>query len=284
MTVVEQLAKRYPQLYVAPAEGAEEAYRAAAGFGRPPEKRSLAHFVTHEDDWLRIEQTPAGNVKALFLKERPDFETFLQCTLHRCRPDFIPPTIGAMTIQGLPDWSCINEHKMAYLASGGQDWDEEFKRFIAKPENYRTTIVIISEGPYSAIPAEVAGYGDYEWLEVSRDIRLFHELTHVTCRRLMPDDTPAVFDEVTADFNGLLHATGTYDPTLALRFLGIDRGTYAGGRLEEYLSDEQKGDIESIAGEVSDVCERIAELAKGVSADDGYEFVLQLKRERLLDY
>lgn len=284
MTIVEQLAERYPQLYVAPAEDAEEAYRVAAGSGQPPAQRSLAHFITSEDDWLRLEQTPAGSVDALFLKERRDFETFLQCTLHRCRPDAIPATIGAMTIQGLPDWSRIFNHRAEYLAGGGQDWAAEFKRFVAKPENYRTTIVIVSEGPYSALSAQAAGYDDRTWLELSRDIRLYHELTHVTCRRLMPGDTPAVFDEVTADFSGLVHATGTYDPMLALRFLGIDGGVYVGGRLEEYLNDEQRANIATVAGDVSDVCERIAELSEGVSAEDAYEFVLKLKRERLLDY
>ena len=64
----------------------------------------------------------------------------------------------------------------------------------------------------------------------------------------MPDDIAPVYDEMTADVTGLLCATGKYDVTLAARFLGITADGYAGGRLEEYLSEDQKTRIDEVAG------------------------------------
>ncbi len=281
---IEQLAERYPSLYVAPADTAEEAYGAAARRGIPPMERDLSHFVGTDEDWLHEEQTPAGPVDVVFLKCREDFENFLRCTVYRCRPNPIPATIGAMTIDGLADWSRIRAHHEEYIAAGGADWPSEFKRFVADRKNFCQTIVIISEGPYSDLSPDVAGYGEVEWLRTSRDIRLYHELTHVMCRRLMPNDVLPIWDEITADLNGLLRATGAYDPLLALRFLGIENGRYVHGRLEEYLDERDKTRIDQIAHEVSDVCEDIADLAQDIGPDDSYDLVLKLKREPLLRY
>ena len=41
---IESLVKRFPQLYVAPAEGARDAHRTAATMGIPPENANLEHF------------------------------------------------------------------------------------------------------------------------------------------------------------------------------------------------------------------------------------------------
>ena len=74
---LEALAQRFPQLYVAPAEGAQDAHRAAAGHGIAPEGASLDHFEGSPQDELREVDTPAGPVEVLFLEHRRDFETFL---------------------------------------------------------------------------------------------------------------------------------------------------------------------------------------------------------------
>lgn len=277
------LAARFPQLYVAPAEGAAELNRKAATRGAVPADASLAHFATNPQDELREVETPAGPVETLFLANRADFETFLQIIGHKSEPVAIAPTVGAITYRGLADWGKVRAAYAAYVAGGGDDWGTEFARLAKQPDALRAEIVVISEGPYSNIPAEKTSFAEDEWTRISREIRLSHECAHVVCRRTMPDDILSVWDEVTADVVGLLCATGSYDAGLAALFLGVTGSGFAGGRLSEYLDEDQLARIDEIAAEVHAALARIEELAAGRQADP-YEFLLELKREPLIAF
>lgn len=281
---IQTLARRLPQLYVAPADGAQELHRAAAGRGVVPPDADLSHFADSEEDELREVDTPAGPVEVLFLARRADFETFLRVVGHRSEPVPIARTIGAITYRGLADWGKVAAAREGYLSSGGADWPAEFARLARVPGAFRTELVVISQGPYSGVPAAETPFGEDEWLRVSREVRLHHECAHVVCRRIMPDDILPVWDEVTADITGLLCATGAYDPALAALFLGVTPDGYAGGRLEEYLSDDQMPDIERIAVELYAAMERIPALWEASGTSDPFEFLLQLKREPLVKY
>lgn len=281
---LEALAQRFPQLYVAPAEGAQEAHRLAAGRGIPPEGATLSHFITSDQDELREVDTPAGPVEVLFLKERADFETFLQVVGHRASPVPIARTVGAITYRGLADWGAVKAAHEAYVASGGEDWPEEFNRLAKQPGAFRAELVVISEGPYSNVPASQTPYGDEEWLRVSREIRLHHECAHVVCRRVMPESILPVWDEVTADVTGLLCATGRYDAGLAATFLGVTPESFAEGRLSEYLNEGQLAGIDEVAAEVHGTLQRIEALLHTTPPKDPFAFLLDLKRASLLDY
>lgn len=282
--VIQTLAGRFPQLYVVPADDAQEAHRLAAGRGVPPEQMSLSHFVTSDGDELREVETPAGSVEVVFLQERRDFETFLQIIGHRAQPVPIARTVGAITYRGLADWSKVAQARADYFASGGDDWPSEFARLARQPGVFRTELVVISEGPYSNVSASATSYSEDEWLRISREIRLHHECAHVVCRRVMPDDILPVWDEVTADVVGLLCATGTYEAALAARFLGVTAQGFAGGRLSEYLDEEQLGRIDAIAAEVYASLTAIEQLARDGSAGDPFAFLLGLKREPIIRY
>ena len=281
---LEALAARFPQLYVAPAEGAEATNRLAAGRGIAPQDANLDHFISSPEDELRKVDTPAGPVETLFLKERADFETFLQIVGKRSRPEPIARTIGAITYCGIADWGAVAAAHEAYLAQGGDDWAGEFARLAKVPGAFRAEIVIISEGPYSNIPAAQTHYDEDEWIRVSREIRLHHECAHVVCRRKLPGDILPIWDEITADVVGLLCATGSYDAQLAATFLGVSAKGYVGGRLSEYLSDEQKGRIDEIAAEVFAALERLEVLAQGDVARDPFAWLLELKAKPLIAY
>ena len=67
---------------------------------------------------------------------------------------------------------------------------------------------MLSWGPYSGVSAEAAGCSEEEWLALSDTIRRYHELTHVICRRLYPEDVDPVRDELIADAVGLYAAYG----------------------------------------------------------------------------
>lgn len=281
---IESLVKRFPQLYVAPAEGAQEAHRKAAGRGIAPEGANLEHFVGSEEDELRLVSTPAGSVEVLFLKLREDFETFLRIVGNKAQPVEIPRTIGAITYQGLADWGKVAKAYTSYKESGGTDWHTEFARLAKEPRAFRTELVVISEGPYSNIDASRTPFDASTWLELSREIRLHHECAHVVCRRLMPTDILPVWDEVTADVTGLLCATKRYDAELAALFLGTSDEGYCGGRLYEYLDDDQRTRIDELAREVHASLLQVEELSRENSERDPFDFLLDLKKSPLLSF
>ena len=282
--VIQALAGRFPQLYVAPAEGAQELHRLASGRGIVPSAASLAHFVTSDEDELRAVETPAGPVEVVFLRERADFETFLQVIGHKAQPVPIARTVGAITYRGLADWGKVAAAHEAYVATGGEDWASEFRRLAGVPGAFRAELVVISEGPYSNVPAAQTPYDEQEWVRISREVRLHHECAHVVCRRTMPEDVLPVWDEVTADVVGLVCATGGYNAALAARFLGVAEDGFAGGRLSEYLSEEQLARIDEVAREVYAALEQLEELSHEANLADPFAWLLELKRAPLVAY
>lgn len=281
---LQSLALRFPQLYVQPAEGAQDAHRLASACGVVPDNASLDHFEGSPQDELREVETPAGPVEVLFLEHRADFETFLQIIGHKSNPVPIAHTIGAMTYRGLADWGKVADAREAYLASGGDDWNSEFAQLAKEPGTFRSEIVVISEGPYSNVPSSETQYAPDEWLRISREIRLHHECGHVVCRRTMPNDVLPIWDEVTADVVGLLSATSNYDVALATRFLGVSEHGFSDGRLEEYLDEGQKARIDEVAIEVCGACERIGQMCGVAEANEPFAFLLNLKRTPLIEY
>ena len=261
---LESLAQRFPQLYVAPAEGAQELNKLARLSGITAPDANLDHFITSDEDELRVVETPAGPIETLFLKNREDFETFLQIVSHKSEPVPIARTVGAMTYRGLADWEVIR------------------KEGIEGP--YRTELIVISEGPYSNVSATRTPYDDETWVRVSREIRLHHECAHVVCRRTMPESILPVWDEITADLVGMLRAAGSYDAGLAATFLGVSAQGFVGGRLSEYLNEEQHGRIDEVATEVYGALVRLEELSHEEEAGNPFEWLLALKREPLLGY
>ena len=282
--VIKALAEMFPQLYVAPAEGAQEAHKAASSMGVVPSQASLDHFITSEEDELREVDTPAGPVEVVFLKERADFETFLQIIGHKSQPVQIARTVGAITYRGLADWQKVAQAREEYLASGGDNWNEEFARLAKEPGAFRSEIVVISEGPYSNIPASETPYSPADWIRISREIRLYHECSHIVCRRLLPNDILPVWDEITADVVGLICATGRYDASLAARFLGTSSTGFLGGRLSEYLSDNQLKDIDTLAAEVHQTINKIESTQTDANLKHPFDFLLDLKRKPLITY
>lgn len=281
---IESLARRFPQLYVAPADDAAEAGRLARVRGTVPDGANLDHFASTDEDELREVETPAGPIEVLFLKDRSDFETFLQIIGHKSQPVPIARTVGAVTYLGIADWGAIAAAHAAYVEAGGQDWGSEFARLAKQPGMFRAELVVISEGPYSNVPAAETPYGEDEWTRVSREIRLHHECAHVVCRRLMPDLVAPVWDEITADVVGLICATSDYDASLAGRFLGVTASGFAGGRLSEYLDEDQMARIDEVAAEVYAAIGEVAHRFDAEAAQSPFDFLLELKRAQILVY
>jgi hypothetical protein len=83
-----------------------------------------------------------------------------------------------------------------------------------------------------------------EWLSRSLVIRREHEFTHYFTLRVFGAMRTNAFDELLADFVGLIRAFETYRGDLARRFLGLENHPRyrEGGRLENYRGDPPLSD------------------------------------------
>lgn len=269
--VMEELAMWYPQIYLVPGEEGKRLYPKVVLEGEPVPVKDLSHFKGSPSDDCHMVETPAGEVRVVTLGERDDFVTLLRIMAYRCEPTGIPCTQGASFLSGVISRGMIDRHKEEFFRKaeelGGQEpdlleWMAEQKRFLSDKHNFTDSLLILSRGPYSAVPAKEFNFSEEEWLDDSYTIRLYHECTHFVCYRLHPGERDAVRDEAVADAVGIIAAFGHFDRKMAERFLGICDGRYTGGRLENYTKEPQRqilriskmfDEIEKTAEENSDL-------------------------------
>ena len=274
--VIKVLAEEYQQLYLRPgAPGTEEAYANIVRRGQDAPVKDLSHFITSPLDTLGPEETPAGPVQVITLHERADFELFLQIMAFRCTPEPIPASQGASILDGVICWKKIYDRRDTFFAEAAEkgelfpDWNSEFSRFTSDKRNYTGALVILSRGPYSAIPAEQMGLEEEEWLRLSGVIRRTHECTHFLCRRLYREKIDPVWDELVADAAGLFAAYGRYDLAAAERFLGMEDVVYDAAPPEIYTTPENREDFARKIHETLPAILREAEsLPEGATAFD----------------
>lgn len=277
-SILRPLAETYPQLYLTPGEEGARLYQEIVRKGADAPEHSLGHFRGSDRDEITTEKTPAGDVLAVTLGDRQDFELFLQIMANRCTPAEIPATQGASILDGVINWPKIRKHRQEYLAAGGNPlaWGEEFRRFTAEPRNFKDALIVLSTGPYSAVRAEETGLAEEEWLAASLRIRKAHECTHFICRRLYPDRINAVWDELVADAVGLYAAFGRYDIRLAEIFLGINENGYTGGRLENYAGEE---DPDALARKAHRTLLHLDRVIRGEGETDPWSLAIRLENE-----
>ena len=287
--VIAEVFKRYPQVGLPVVQGARqtELYKNAV-LGGMPVAEPAENFIGDERDAFDIFVTPAGSVEVLSLYRRADFETAIRCLSGYCEPIDIPAAMGAQTIGGLINWKKINDHKAAYLASGGTDWNEEMERFTAVRENFRDYLIILSAGPYSAVSAREAGetigqaFTEEEWCRLSIVIRKFHELTHFIARKLFPENEEAIRDEIIADAIGLTAAFGKYDPGLARLFLGLEKdGCRESGRLQIYYGDEEPSSVQVRARKLIDQMTGYLNGEYSQEPEDILQLVCEIEKNRI---
>ena len=268
-TVIGHLAEDYPQLYLDPDTESRERYRAVVLRGEAVKDPTLSGYRLSVYDREETVETPFGPVRVVTIRERSDFERVLRnmMAVKNGPGTQIPQTQGAATVE-VPDWGRINAHREVFFKEKQKagilqpDWEEEFIRFTSVRSNYMDCLIILSVGPYSNLTAEEAGYDEDEWITLSGRIRRFHELTHVICRRVYPEQINAVWDELAADAVGIYAAFGKYDICLAKRFLGIKGENYAGGRLGNY-TDDPEGICPRVCTALSGI-EKIVQEKKGM--------------------
>lgn len=280
MTAIADYTWKYPQLSLPVREGMSksEEYISIVRKGILPANPVFPLPESGVAEQIIVD-TPAGETEVLYLSDRKIFEYFVRALGYRCEPVPIPASTGAILISGIHNWRKINAHKQEYLLAGGKDWAEEFRQFTSVPENYKETVILLSCGNYSALCAQDAGMEEEEWLEKSRAIRTYHELSHFVSRKLFLPNKEVLRDEVVADSVGIVAALGYYDVLLAKKVLGIEGDTYReGGRLENYVEREQLAEAVKRAGKIIEELQHFYDENAGTSP---LELLVELEKRQI---
>lgn len=190
---------------------------------------------------LALHQTPAGRIPILQTGHRADFVTLVQALTARNEPVPVPQSMGASMVTGYNNWDRIFAYKQQWATvnpgnCSAERWQQEFRRLIPHPELYRDRFIIVSDGPYSAVPARDLGLTEPAWRHASLVIRREHECVHYFTLRLFSAMRNNVLDELIADYMGIVAAAGHYKADWFLRFVGLESFPICreSGRLQNY--------------------------------------------------
>jgi hypothetical protein len=226
------LREHLPQLRFPIREGISETadYRAATRRGVDVETLAGAtglELERPEAIEIVIHPSPAGRIPLLICRQRAEFTALLRALTRRNEPEPVPAAQGALMVSGYNNWSRIGELRRRWealdpAARDSATWAEEFQRLQSRRELYQDRFILLSDGPYSAVPAADLGLGEAEWREMSLAIRRDHECAHYFTRRLFGSMRNNVLDELIADYAGLVGATGRFRADWFLRFVGLE--------------------------------------------------------------
>jgi hypothetical protein len=148
--------------------------------------------------------------------------------------------MGAMMVSGYNNWDRIRSYRNTWqqhtLDRSDAAWSTTFQQIVAKRYLYQDCFILLSNGPYSAIPAHDLGLKEDTWHSYSLMIRREHECAHYYTRRILGAMRNNMLDEIIADFMGITAAIGRYRADWFLRFVGLENypAYRRGGRLENY--------------------------------------------------
>lgn len=176
---------------------------------------------------LRVHPSPAGGIPVLSVFDREDFVALVRALGKGNEPVELPASLGAVTITGYTNWRRIDLSRRAFESSPAardHSWDEEFTRLRnQEPERFQDRFVILSDGPYSAVPANEMGLSEQEWRARSMVLRREHEFAHYLTRRIFGSMRSHLHDELIADYAGITAVFGHFAAGLFLRFMGLDQ-------------------------------------------------------------
>ena len=193
---------------------------------------------------LIIHQSIAGKIPLLITGDRNDFVSLVRALTMKNEPGLVPASMGAAMVAGFNNWDRIREYRKKWedenpSCSSEEKWKEEFLRLIPQKELYQDKFIILSDGPYSAVPAADMGLTAEEWQNISLSIRREHECAHYFTRRMFSSMRNNLIDELIADYTGIAESNGHYRSDWFLRFVGLESfpDYRDGGRLQNYRGD-----------------------------------------------
>ena len=138
--------------------------------------------------------------------------------------------------------------------------------------------IILSNKPYSNIPAQKLGLEEEQWRNYSIIIRREHECTHYFTKRFLGSSQNNLHDELIADFTGIMCASGGFKAKWFLAGMGLDMYPEPQeiGRFPVYTS--------SLSNEAAEIMKKIIiKVANNVEKWSKKESVKQMSRnERVL--
>ncbi len=267
------LREQLPQLWFPIAAGISQAegYRAATRRGVLPSDLPEATGLELDRPELvdlEIYRSPAGRIPLLVARGRREFVALLQALSRRNEPVPVLASQGAVMVSGYINWARIRELRRRWetLDPATREcatWSEELARITAHRELYQDRFIVLSNGPYSGVPAADLGLDETEWRRLSLLIRRDHECAHYFTRRVFGSMRNNLLDELIADYCGMTGAIGRFRADWFLRFLGLGghRPYRGGGRLDLYrgeppLSDEAFQVLQAIIAAAAENLER----------------------------
>ncbi len=224
-----------------------DAYKTATRQGVLVESHGRANGLVLERPealTLTIHQSAAGPIPVLVAPHRADFVKLVQALTKRNEPVPIPDSMGACMVAGYNNWDRIRAYREQWAMTNPGHvseaaWQVEFKRLIPQKQLYQDRFIILHSGPYSGVPAAEMGLEEEAWRALSLKIRLEHECTHYFTKRVFGIMRRHPFDELLADYAGIVAALGYFRADWFLRFMGLEAYPVyrEGGRLQNYVAE-----------------------------------------------
>lgn len=230
--VLEVLRGALPQLSFPIEEGISQSddYRAATLRGvSPTELDGATGLRLERPDGLELVLHPsaAGRIPVLLVRHRKDFVALARALAHRNEPHPIPRAQGALMVGGFNNWVRLRAYRRAWAEerdeATAEDWAAEMRSLRDRRHVYQDRFIVVSDGPYSGVPAGDLGLDEAVWRERSLELRREHETTHYLTRRLLGTMRNHLLDELMADYAGLTAAFGRFEPGYFLRFMGVEQ-------------------------------------------------------------
>ncbi len=198
----------------------------------------LSDSLNLYDIELTLEHTPAGSIPIIIAKKREDFETIIRAIGYKNEPVSLPSSMGAMTFSGYNNWDRIKTLKKEFESKNRLKGkrDEEFENILDKPQLYKDTFIVLSGNEYSSLSNRAIGLDKSSWIDISIEIRKYHEITHYFTHRFFKNMKNNIIDEIFCDYMGIVGAIDEFKSEWLLKFLGLEGEDYRkGARLENYV-------------------------------------------------
>lgn len=272
------LSRRLPQIAFPVREGMsrEDAYRAATLRGVPVSElpAAVGLDVPHpENVEITLHASPAGRIPVLTCRGRDEFAALVRALARRNEPAEVPASMGALMISGYNNWHRLGALRAQWEvtppeARETETWNAEMQRLQRDHKDlYQDRMILLTDGPYSAVPAAEVGLDEDAWRERSLVLRRDHECAHYFTRRLFGSMRLNLHDELLADYAGLVAAFGRFEAALFLRLLGVapDGELLPGARAPIYRGKPALSD--GAFGVALDLVRRAAENVETFDAD-----------------
>jgi hypothetical protein len=226
-----------------------EPYRAATRRGVSSQESSGCILEKPSELTLSIHSTAAGRIPVLVTRHRPDFIALVRAFAHSSEPVAIPDSVGAQMITGFNNWDRINRLRDDFLARNPAKTEDDWRALFSVTKKwqyqlYQDRFIVLSDGPYSGVPAKAMAMQEEEWRKTSLAIRREHECAHYFTVRVLGTMRNHALDEIIADTMGIITVNGGFREDWFLRFFGLESFPVyrAGARLENYRGDPPLGD------------------------------------------